>query len=433
MNPESFIPDSLSQPSDAIFNRMAELLSRLYPGKFLLESESHYFLPTRYASAGLCKTRYRPDLIFQLDWQWDPKHREYAYPYNGWLEIEWQGEEFQLVAIGQYQGHCRTMRHYLLGETEEVTRAFFDEVCLWNAEVRGEVLVFDQGHWYKSSDLYDSIQSASFDNLVLEGTLKEDIQEDISGFFKAKEVYGQYGIAWKRGILFLGPPGNGKTHAVKAVINGLGRPCLYVKSLTAEYQTDQDNIGRVFERARESAPCILVLEDLDSLITKQNRSFFLNEMDGFASNDGILTLATTNHPERLDPAILERPSRFDRKYTFKLPALEERIGYLKMFSANLQPELQLNGNELALVAGATDGYSFAYLKELYLSSMMRWIAKPGARGIDQLMIDQSVALRSQMSSEAEMSDFFSEDVDEEDGNPMMAAMRMMRRFRPPRR
>jgi ATP-dependent 26S proteasome regulatory subunit len=172
-----------------------------------------------------------------------------------------------------------------------------------------------------------------------------------------------------------------------------------------------------------------VLEDLDSLITRQNRSFFLNEMDGFASNDGILTLATTNHPERLDPAILERPSRFDRKYMFKLPALEERMDYLELFSSRLQADLQLSENGRRLVAGATDGYSFAYLKELYISAMMRWIAAPGTMPIDELMIAQSELLRAQMTSEPEISEFFSEDEEEGDGNPMAQAMRMMQRFR----
>ena len=431
MTPESFISDSLVQPSDAIFNRMAEHLSKLYNEKFLLETESHYFFPTRFAEAGLCQMRPRAGLLTQWEWYWDPNHQEYNYPYNGWFELKWNEQDLQLVSIGHFQSHCRTMRHFLLAETEEVAREFFDEVCRWNAEVRGEVLVFDQGQWYKSSELFESIQSASFENLILEGTLKEDIQDDIRGFFESKPVYEQYGIAWKRGVLFLGPPGNGKTHAVKAVINSIGKPCLYVKSFTAEYQTDQDNIGKVFERARESAPCILVLEDLDSLITKQNRSFFLNEMDGFASNDGILTLATTNHPERLDPAILERPSRFDRKYTFKLPALEERVAYLRMFSGRLQADLKLNAEGTRMVADATDGYSFAYLKELYLSSMMRWIAKPGAQGIDDLMVDQSKALRAQMSTEEEMPESFSDDGEEMDGNPMAMAYRMMRRYSRP--
>lgn len=408
---------------------MAEHLSSLYPEKFLLESESHFFYATRYADALLCDLRPRPDLLTQWEWHWDPTHKEFCYPYNGWFEIRWDNQDLQLVSIGQFQGHCRTIRHYLVADTEEVARKFFDEVCRWNSEVRGEVLVFDQGLWYKSADLFESIQTGSFSNLILEGSLKDDIQEDIGGFFEAKALYEQYGIAWKRGVLFLGPPGNGKTHAVKAVINSIGKPCLYVKSFTAEYQTDQDNIGKVFERARESAPCVLVLEDLDSLITKQNRSFFLNEMDGFASNDGILTLATTNHPERLDPAILERPSRFDRKYMFKLPALAERLAYLDMFSARLQLELQLDEDGRRVVAGATDGYSFAYLKELYLSSMMRWISKPGTHRIEDLMVDQSKALRAQMSSEEEIPELFSEDGEEMDGNPMAVAYRMMKKYR----
>ena len=63
-------------------------------------------------------------------------------------------------------------------------------------------------------------------------------------------------------------------------------------------------ITAVFQKARRHAPCVLIFEDLDSLVTKHKRSFFLNEMDGFAGNDGILALATTNHPEKLDPAIL---------------------------------------------------------------------------------------------------------------------------------
>jgi len=114
-------------------------------------------------------------------------------------------------------------------------------------------------------------------------------------------VYERYGVPWKRGVLFLGPPGNGKTHTLKALLNASpGVPCLYVKSFKADYRgTDQDNIRKVFGRARACAPCLLVLEDLDSLIDDENRSFFLNELDGFADNAGIVTLATTNHPDKL--------------------------------------------------------------------------------------------------------------------------------------
>ena len=71
------------------------------------------------------------------------------------------------------------------------------------------------------------------------------------------------------------------------------------------------------------------------MITDQNRSFFLNQLDGFAHNDGILTLATTNHPDRLDPAIVDRPSRFDRKYHFGLPALRARARTWRMWNGTL--------------------------------------------------------------------------------------------------
>jgi transitional endoplasmic reticulum ATPase len=70
---------------------------------------------------------------------------------------------------------------------------------------------------------------------------------------------------------------------------------------------------QVFEKARAEAPCVLILEDLDSLINDNNRSFFLNQLDGLENNDGLLVIGSTNHYDRLDPAITKRPSRFDRK------------------------------------------------------------------------------------------------------------------------
>jgi transitional endoplasmic reticulum ATPase len=69
----------------------------------------------------------------------------------------------------------------------------------------------------------------------------------------------------------------------------------------------------VFNKARQLAPCVIILEDLDSLINDRNRSFFLNQLDGLERNDGLLIIGTTNHFERLDPGLSTRPSRFDRK------------------------------------------------------------------------------------------------------------------------
>ena len=207
-------------------------------------------------------------------------------------------------------------------------------------------------------------------------------------------------------MLLVGPPGNGKTHAVKALINKLNKPCLYVRSLSSDQNDNTHNsIRNVFDRARIAAPCILVLEDLDSLVTDKNRSVFLNEMDGFTSNTGIVTLATSNHPEKLDPALAERPSRFDRKYQFDLPAQNERHSYLAMWNASLQTELQLTAADTDSISALTEGFSFAHLKELIVSSVTAWMnaneARPASMGV--LMTSQAALLRTQMTSQAAKS------------------------------
>ena len=200
--------------------------------------------------------------------------------------------------------------------------------------------------------------------------------------------------------MLLGPPGNGKTHAIKAIVNSLHKPCLYVKSFQVEQQSEHDAIRNVFARARKSSPCLLILEDLDSLITDSNRSFFLNELDGFAENTGLVVLATTNHPEKLDTAILDRPSRFDRKYHFDLPAATERSAFLTLWAGRLEVSMQPSNDGISEAVNRTEGFSFAYLKELGLSAMMCWIDRSESANMDEILAEQAEGLRTQMVSAA---------------------------------
>jgi SpoVK/Ycf46/Vps4 family AAA+-type ATPase len=170
-----------------------------------------------------------------------------------------------------------------------------------------------------------------------------------------------------------------------------------VKSFKLQYGTEQEAMRRVFQRARQTTPCLVVLEDIDSMIDNKNRSFFLNELDGFALNTGVVVLATTNHPERLDPAILDRPSRFDRKYYFELPANEERLAYATAWNNNLRPEMQLCEEVMAEVVAQTEGFSFAYMKELFLSSMMLWMSTPEPKSMSAAILERATSLRRQMS------------------------------------
>lgn len=429
MSKDQLIREALNLSPNAIDYYVSQILSDRFPEKALVEGGDGLFNIEQYAQAGHCTIAYKDVVYNQVLTMWRgremmmgnmtpgiirmsggvmpslamqfPETEEEIVDRakNAWLEVQWRDHSFDIVTMRWSSGIGGQEYHYwILSESKESAKEFVAEVCRWNLEIRGEVLVFDGGCWQKDANLFQAIKGATFDNLILRGSLKQEIRDDMAQFFAARATYEEYGIPWKRGILFVGPPGNGKTHAVKALINAMEQPCLYVKSFRADYGSEEGNIRSVFDRARKTAPCILVFEDLDSLLNDQNRSFFLNELDGFASNIGVVTLATTNHPERLDPAILDRPSRFDRKYPFDLPEQAERQAYITMWNTSLKSTLRLSGEAVNTLSELTEGFSFAYLKELFLSSMMRWIANGQQGTMEQTMSGQVHTLKEQMVS-----------------------------------
>ncbi len=467
MDKEQLISEILLLPMAAIDYHVSLHLLKLFPGKALIESEGHLSVEG-YAEAKHCTLTRGTFAYNQMNTYWsgpepqmlhahtmmhmggftmngrnpfDPSVGEIAAAEEthdvvskAWFEVQWQGHALDMLMLN-IQGEGVHKSHYwLIADTEAIARGFLAAVSRWEAEIRGEVLVFDNGQWYKDEYLFQDIKNATFDNLILRGSLKQEIRDDLVQFFASRDLYEEHDVPWKRGILFVGPAGNGKTHTIKAIINSLEQPCLYVKSFRAPHThgADEYNIRHVFARARRTAPCVLVLEDLDSLLTPQNRSFFLNELDGFASNIGIVALATTNHPERLDPAILDRPSRFDRKYPFDLPELAERTAYISMWNESLKPDLRLSNEGVAKISELTDGFSFAYLKELFLSSKMRWIATPQQHTMEEVMAEQADKLREQMVSvntaiTPEMPEEF-EGMPPMYGQTIARSMRMQRRM-----
>ncbi|EJC98776.1 P-loop containing nucleoside triphosphate hydrolase protein [Fomitiporia mediterranea MF3/22] len=253
------------------------------------------------------------------------------------------------------------------------------EVYRWAGALKDEMWVFQDGGWSKDKPLWGAIRDATWDEIVLETEFLEGLRRDTQTFFANRKIYKNLGVVWKRGLLLLGPPGNGKTESIKVLLKESGQAALYVKSFTTQ---DGPELGvrRIFDHARANAPCILVIEDLDSLVTSDVRAFFLNELDGLGQNEGILTIATTNHPERIDDAILNRPSRFDVKYNFDLPTEKLRVTYASKWirkitalttdeegSSGGGPIVQFEKNTAQLaeeVAKETEGWSFAFLKEL---------------------------------------------------------------------
>jgi ATPase family associated with various cellular activities (AAA) len=396
---QQLIIEALGLPNNAISYHVSQELAGMYPNKVMVEGSDASFNLEKYAEATLCTIKYDAYIHNQTITSWDGmENKIFNYAENASFEVTWQGYQLNVLLMSWQEGYCKTRYYWILADSKEIAENFYTAVCDWNSEIRDEVLVFEDGYWAKNPDLFQSIKGANFANLILHGTLKQDIQDDLTNFFASHETYAAYAVPWKRGILFIGSPGNGKTHTVKALINQMQHPCLYVKSFQSEYDTDSENIRKVFKEARQSAPCILVLEDIDSLLTEENRSFFLNELDGFASNEGIVTIASTNHPERLDPAIRDRPSRFDRKYHFDLPDISGRKAYIVLWNHKLKPTMCLSEQAVIGMAALTDGFSFAYLKELFLSSMIRWMGTMETGALEKIMISQVAVLREQMNS-----------------------------------
>ncbi|MBL8913967.1 MAG: AAA family ATPase [Archangium sp.] len=304
---------------------------------------------------------------------------------EGLESFEWKGHRFEVFTtrlLNEYGSHRWS---WLISDDDTLIKELFAVVVAWNSEVHGEVLVFSNGCFSKSAELQSAIEATKIEDLVLPPQLAESLLNDVSHFLASRELYEKAGAAWKRGMLLMGPPGNGKTHAIKGLIKRAGLPCLYVKSFSGRHVDPAGSIPQVFARARELAPCVVVLEDLDSLVDDENRSFLLNELDGFAVNDGLLTIASTNHPERLDPSLLHRPSRFDRKYRFELPELDLRRRYLDAWSSKTASPVA--ADVLTRAAELSNGFTFAYLKEVGLSTLMQWASEGQKRPLGDVLIE----------------------------------------------
>ncbi|KAH6717445.1 P-loop containing nucleoside triphosphate hydrolase protein [Leptodontidium sp. MPI-SDFR-AT-0119] len=278
----------------------------------------------------------------------------------------WGNEDFILycVVVG-FSSVQYILKEPGPGETQlshsTVTDTFLAQVGLWSHHERKGIYVYDQ-YWCLDEALYDQVQKASWDKVILDPRMKKELKSVSGRFFDSKDVYADLGVPWKRGLIFYGPAGNGKTISIKALMHTLADrkdsiPTLYVKTAPAT-----GHIRNVFALARVMSPCLLVLEDIDTIVTAQTRSYFFNEVDGLENNDGIMMVASTNHMDRLDPGLSKRPSRFDRK----------RIQYVQFWREKLKPKSEVQFPEILVepIAGITYDFSFAYMQEAFVSSLL---------------------------------------------------------------
>jgi len=287
---------------------------------------------------------------------------------GGWCAFEWEGRSYELLSL-----HLQFTYAWVAAESREAADALVGAVARHSRTFQHNVMVFDGGYWQEAPRLEAGLAGYSWASIVLPGAMKTRLQRAAETFFHSEEVYRRLGIPWKLGFLLVGPPGTGKTLTTKILARTCGVPFLYVRGLEGS-SPDGETLRDMMQGARDRAPCLLCLEDVDSLVTEGLRSVFLNELDGLEEDfRGVLTVATTNHPERLDAALLHRPSRFDYRFEFPLPNDEQRRAFVRHWVEKLAPLGYVTDPAGAVdeIVRRSQGMSHAYLKRVLVSTVMR--------------------------------------------------------------
>jgi hypothetical protein len=289
----------------------------------------------------------------------------------GWNACRWKDHYLELVLPPGEEAETIIA----IGASAEVLREFASVLREYCDRTEGRASAFTYGGWDSDIELDREIAKTSWDEVVLPSEQIQAVRAASESFFARRDVYHNLGVAWRRGVLLAGPPGTGKTMICKVVADSLPEtPFLYVRDFSGR-KPDEEQIYDVFEYARKRTPAILVFEDIDGFVHDANRAVFLNELDGFRDNDGLLVLGSTNHPERVDEALLKRPSRFDRVFHIGLPAEADRREYCRRFLArsgfagSLTSDLDVE-DLCAKVAARTGGFTPAHLKEALVSAAL---------------------------------------------------------------
>lgn len=165
------------------------------------------------------------------------------------------------------------------------------------------------------------------DLLALSDSASQAVYKHIEKFWTSEASYKRFNVVWKRGVMLWGPPGSGKTtcvHMVAKAVIDRGGVAVFVKN--PEVAAIGLHLLRRIEPERE---VVVILEDIDAIVHRHSEAELLALLDGELQIRKVLYIATTNYPEKLDPRLMNRPSRFDVIQHIKMPSAEARRQYLE--------------------------------------------------------------------------------------------------------
>lgn len=276
-------------------------------------------------------------------------------------------------------------------------------ILLWNLLMRGmskrmggNAMSFGKSN----AKIYVKAQTGkTFADVAGQDEAKEALVE-IVDFLHNPDKYAEIGANLPKGALLVGPPGTGKTLLAQAVAGEAEVPFFSISG--SEFVEMFVGMGAakvrdLFKQAAEKAPCIVFIDEIDTIGKKRDGNFssndereqtlnqLLTEMDGFDGKKGVVILAATNRPESLDPALL-RPGRFDRRIPAELPDLNGREAILKVHAKKIKTEEDMDFNA---IARATAGASGAELANIINEAALRAV-RNDRKLVSQADLEESV-------------------------------------------
>jgi len=219
------------------------------------------------------------------------------------------------------------------------------------------------------------------------GGLKDEIQkvrEMIELPLRHPEIFEKLGIEAPKGVLLFGPPGTGKTLLAKAVANESNSHFISISGpeiMSKFYGESEARLREIFKEAREKAPSIIFIDEIDSIAPKREEvtgeverrvvSQLLSLMDGLEGRGKVIVIAATNRPNALDPA-LRRPGRFDREIEIKVPDKRGRLEILQIHARNMPLDTDVDQDK---IAGVTHGYVGADVEYLCKEAAMKCLRR----------------------------------------------------------
>lgn len=209
-------------------------------------------------------------------------------------------------------------------------------------------------------------------------TNSDVVVEEIQTFWDREELFGTYELIYKRGILLWGPAGSGKSCTVQLIMEDV------VNRGGVVLKFDQPDIFidgmRALRLIQPASPVVVIMEDIDSIIEEYSESEVLNILDGVNEIEKVVFLATTNYPEKLGKRIVNRPSRFDKRFKIGAPNAASRKMYFEYLCRDkTAEELKIDLDEWV---EDTEDMSIAHLKELFVAVVI--LGDPYSRAIKTL-------------------------------------------------